>query len=154
MKTISQKRALHWLGRIDTPPAGLSWKQASSFLNGLPLEIRGSGLGLALATHLPDLTKPAHVHKAFLIESLVDWLVTKAGESGSPYTLQFKDNADLPAKVKALLTAISNGHALAYMRATEEALAWIEWGKPLVKAQIPPETQPPAENQASQEAGQ
>lgn len=151
--TIGQRRARHWLERIgevtfQIPPrskdfkAETFWDEASSFLNGIPMDIRTSGLGLALAIHHATLPKqlfdPAKcAPKEFILMALVDWLVDAAERSGSPYEGAKREDT-MRARGAALIQAVADQDAMDAMLATEEVLAWIEWGKPLVKARKTP----------------
>ncbi|MGV6820356.1 MAG: type III-B CRISPR module-associated protein Cmr5 [Parvularcula sp.] len=127
-KDIGQYRAAHWLKAIDKGPK-LNWADADTEIKGFPAMIRNSGLGLAIATFKTATTRKRE--KAFIIDALADWLLCHREQNGSPYG----NSAQSTVTAADLMDKIREGSVDSYMVAVSEAMAWIEWGKPLLAMQ-------------------
>lgn len=111
-KTLDQRRAAHaWeaVGRFkDRKDDG---KEYAGEAHKLPMRIMAAGLGQALAFILAKAREKKKNLKQ-LLDDLTDWVIRKRGLTG---------------KKDTLLESIIDGDATFLRRATDEALAYLQW---------------------------
>ena len=111
-KTLDQRRAAHaWeaVGRFKDRNA--DGKEYAGEAHKLPMRIMAAGLGQALAFILAK-AKEKKKNLKQLHEDLTDWVMRKH---------------PLPGKKDNLLESIIEGDAAFLRRATDEALAYLQW---------------------------
>jgi len=120
-KNLAQQRAAHALQRIEAHSvAGPdTYGNYRSYVDGLPATIIMNGLGQALAMERAGTTTGHRV----LFDDLDDWL--RNGWPGTPY----RDRDDI-------LSAITAGNEGAYLRAHDEAMAYLSWLKRFAAAYL------------------
>lgn len=126
---IGHMRASHWLTLLDGNSESDSefWKVSSQLCTSLPAQIRRNGLALAVQQNLPKPGKmdADSLAKGFVLHGLCAWL---SGGSDR-FCLSIIGPAQQQLNARNLVLEIIKADVSTYMRAVEEALLWLEWGK-------------------------
>lgn len=111
-KTLDQRRAAHAWNAIESIGFGDPAKEYAREAKKLPVRIMAAGLGQAMAFILAK-AKNKKPNLIKLHEDLTDWVIAKRG---------------IPAeKPNHLLESIAKGNSDFLRRATDEALAYLQW---------------------------
>ena len=118
-QTVDQRRATHAWKAVQEAKKfdGAKAKEYGDHAKKLPSRITGSGLGAALAFVLakagPPDSKDHKKHIKQLYDDLTDWVI---------------EQRPIPAKKKdSLLESVIEGDSDFLRRATDEALAYLQW---------------------------
>lgn len=124
-QNLDQKRAAHALECIQSIEDWDKQSDYRSYVNSLPANIVGSGLGQASAMLLARAQKKGPQKDAHrrLYDHLSEWL------RSSSYQSPYRGEDDL-------VEAITRNDERTYVHAQSEALSWLKWAKKFARAYL------------------
>lgn len=142
-QTIQQQRAAHALAHVEGFAGARDHAKAKEYANAvkeLPALIVALGLGQAVATEFARAKGNAASPVVEVLFALARWLGDPdPGRDGAPYAeAKIYEHTPKDEAVRRLLTQITKRDQNAYVIAQGEALAYLEWLKPLAVGYLSP----------------